>query len=157
VYKIKENLEAVKGKIEALLELKFREEEFQDCFIVDITIGKNNKVQVFVDCEHGVSLATCSQLSRHLESWLDESLVLGEKYTLEVSSPGLERPLIKRQYPKNTGRQIRVKTVEGAVITGLLEKVTDENISVRVEQKKESALVEISFEQIEESKIIVSF
>jgi ribosome maturation factor RimP len=151
-------LETVKGKIEALLAEKFEEETYQDCFIVDITISKSNKVQVFVDCDSGVNLVTCTRLSRYLESWLDESLVLGEKYTLEVSSPGVDRPLIKRQYPKNIGRKIRVKTIEGEIVNGLLEKVSDEQITVKLEKdKKGSGLVEIGFDQIEESKIIVSF
>lgn len=151
-------MEAVKDKINELLLQKFTGEEYKDCFVVDITISKSKKVQVFVDCDNGVNLVTCSKLSRYLESWLDESLVLGEKYTLEVSSPGVDRPLIKRQYPKNVGRKIKVKTKEGQTIKGVLEAVFEEMISVKSEKgKKETQVNEIRFEDIEEAKIIVSF
>lgn len=152
------NLDSVKEKLGELLADKFKEQDYQDCFLVDISISKSARVQVFVDCESGLNLATCGKLSRYLEKWLDESLVLGEKYTLEVSSPGVERPLIKRQYPKNIGRKIRVKKKDGEVIEGKLEAVNEKGIIVEVQlSKKEIKSLDITFEEINESIIIVSF
>jgi ribosome maturation factor RimP len=151
-------LEAVKDKLRDLLEEKFREESFQDCFVVDISISKSNKVQIYVDCDSGVNLKTCSQLSRYLEAYLDESLVLGEKYTLEVSSPGVDRPLIKRQYPKNVGRKIQLKLKEEKKVKGKLEAASDTGIEVLVSKgKKESEVLSIPYDDIVEAKIIVSF
>jgi ribosome maturation factor RimP len=151
-------LEAVKDKIRELLDQKFGEKDYEDCFLVDLTLSKSNKLQVFVDCDSGLNLEKCSLFSRYLESWLDESLALGEKYTLEVSSPGVDRPLVKRQFPKNKGRQIRVKTTEGKLFNGVLDSVSESYISVRIEKKKEDpSLEDIRFDDIEEAKIIVSF
>lgn len=151
-------MEAVKDKIKELLEQKFTEEEFQDCFLVDTTISKSNKVQVYVDCDSGVNLVTCSKLSRYLEAYLDESLVLGEKYTLEVSSPGVDRALIKRQFPKNVGRQIRIKLADEKIVKGLLKESNEEEVVVEVSKgKKETELVRLNFADIVEAKIIVSF
>jgi ribosome maturation factor RimP len=152
------NLDSVKEKLEGLLADKFQEEDYQDCFLVDISISKSARVQVFLDCDSGLNLATCGKLSRYLEKWLDESLVLGEKYILEVSSPGVERPLIKRQYPKNIGRKIRVKKKDGEVIDGKLEAVSEKGIQVELQlSKKEVKSLDITFEEINESIIIVSF
>lgn len=151
-------MEAVKDKLRDLLGQKFTEESFRDCFVVDITISKSNKVQIFVDCDSGVNLKTCSQLSRYLEAYLDESLVLGEKYTLEVSSPGVDRPLIKRQYPKNVGRNIKLKLKEDKKLKGKLEAANEGGIEVLVAKgKKESEVLSIPFDDIVEAKIIVSF
>lgn len=141
-----------------MLKQKFMEESFRDCFVVDMTISKSNKVQIYVDCDSGLNLKACSQLSRYLEAYLDESLVLGEKYTLEVSSPGVDRPLIKRQYPKNVGRKIKLKLKEDKKLKGKLVGANEEGIEVQVSKgKKESEELSISYDDIVEAKIIVSF
>jgi len=151
-------LEAIKRKLIELLDEKFQTEGFQDCFAVEVVISKSNRVQVFVDCDSGLNLAMCGKLSRHLEAYLDESLVLGEKYTLDVSSPGIGRPLIRRQYHKNVGRMVKVYTNEDKRIKGKLLEIKEEAIIVEVDiSKKEKESIEIAFSDIKESKIIVSF
>jgi ribosome maturation factor RimP len=153
------NLDAIKNKIKSLLKEKFSTEEFKDYFLVDLIIGKTGRVQVFVDYEHGgVTLGTCGKISRHIEAYLDESLVLGEKYTLDVSSPGVERSLIKRQFPKHIGRKVKVERNDGETLKGKLISVSPTGISVEIDiSKKEQKTVEILFEEIVKSLIIVSF
>lgn len=151
-------MEAIIEKLKQLLDEFFVQEGFGDCFLVDLIISKSGRVQVFVDCESGVTLEKCSKISRYLEAYLDESLVLGEKYTLDVSSSGIGRPLIKRQYPINIGRKIKVKTLDGSRIKGELLEVDEDGIEVMAElPKKEQKRYRIAFKDIEESKIIVSF
>ena len=153
------NLDAIKKKITSLLEEKFSTEDFKGYFLVDLVISKSGRVQIFVDYEQGgVTLETCGKISRHIEAYLDESLVLSEKYTLEVSSPGVERALIKRQYPKNIGRKIKVERSDGEILKGKLTAVSDTAITIEiVVSKKEQKSVEILFEDIVKSLIIVSF
>lgn len=65
--------------------------------------------------EHGggVTVDDCARVSRSLEEWLDESTDIAERYVLEVSSPGLERPLIRaRDFERFTGREVAVKLTE---------------------------------------------
>lgn len=58
----------------------------------------------------GITVDDCVRVSRGLESWLDEASVLPERYTLEVSSPGVERPLIRRRdFERFAGHAVRVK------------------------------------------------
>jgi len=62
---------------------------------------------------HGVSVADCTQVSRVLEPYLDAAPALSERYVLEVSSPGIERPLLRRRdYDRFAGREVALRTTE---------------------------------------------
>lgn len=160
-------LGVIEQHITTLLNEKFKEEDFQDCFLVDLNFNQGNKkVEVFVDSDSGISFQTCQKLSRYLEGHIDEKGWLGEKYVLEVSSPGIGRPLkFQRQYPKNIGRKVEVKTTEGEKHTGTLVSVTEDAITledkVRIKEGKRKKTVlqkqEISFDQISETKVKISF
>lgn len=96
------------------------EEDLQDCFVVDVK-QTNTKLEVFVDSDSGMTFAKCRRISRMLEAYLDEEEPLGQKYTLNVSSPGVDRPLqFHRQYVKNVGRTLEVTTTEGEKVKGEL-------------------------------------
>lgn len=153
----------IENKITTLLQAKFEEPDYQDYFIVDIA-QNNTKVEVFIDCDSGLSLGQCQKLSRYLEGVIDEQGWLGPKYILEVSSPGLTRPLIPRQYVKNIGRKVKVQT-ESETFEGILEKVENEAVFIsfttveKIGKKKVKTDVvkEIHFDDIKEIKIIISF
>lgn len=77
-----------KKKSHQLLDAKFAEEGFQDCFLVDFHLSAANKLEVFVDCDSGMTLEKCRRMRpTHVEHHFDEAGWLGESYTLEVSSP----------------------------------------------------------------------
>jgi len=58
----------------------------------------------------GITVDECARVSRGLEAWLDELEVMPERYVLEVSSPGVERPLVRpRDWVRFTGQEVRVK------------------------------------------------
>ena len=62
---------------------------------------------------HGVTLDDCARVSRELESYLDADPELPERYVLEVSSPGIERPLVRaRDYERFAGRPVAVRVKE---------------------------------------------
>ena len=75
-------------EIQNLLAEKFREEGFQDCFLVSIEQQKKN-IQIFIDADSGLNLDKCQKISRYLESVFDETSWFGADYVLEVSSPGI--------------------------------------------------------------------
>ncbi|MEM6697188.1 MAG: ribosome assembly cofactor RimP [Bacteroidota bacterium] len=153
-------------KIAQLVNEKLQLEGWEDCFLVEIKQHGNHKLDVFLDSDEGITFEKCRKVSRHLEAVLDEELWLGEKYTLEVSSPGVSRPLkLKRQYIKNIGRKLEVKFEEGGKEEGLLIKVEEDTIfleqKVRIKEgkKKRTEVIEkeIAFEEIKEAKVKVSF
>ncbi|HHS95283.1 MAG TPA: ribosome maturation factor, partial [Phaeodactylibacter sp.] len=114
-------------KVERLLSEKFKEEAFCDCFLVAVELSKGNKLEVFVDSDSGITFTKCQRLSRYLEKFIDEEQWFGDKYTLEVSSPGIGRPLkFVRQYHKNLQRRVEVKKKDGSKEKGILTSVGDD-------------------------------
>ncbi|MEM8906616.1 MAG: ribosome maturation factor [Bacteroidota bacterium] len=153
-------------KIEALLAQKFQEEGFEDCFLVDINLSEGNKLEVFVDSDSALTFKKCQQISRYLEKPIDEQGWLGQKYTLEVSSPGLSRPLkFVRQYRKNLGRKLEVKQLEGPTQSGVLTQVEEtfivleEKVRVKEGKKKVTKMVqhEIPFDNIQQAIVKITF
>jgi ribosome maturation factor RimP len=77
--------------------------------------GSRTRLQVRIDWLNAapgrkVTIEDCATASRHLEAWLDASGVLGPKYVLEVSSPGMERPLRRlAQWARFVGREADVR------------------------------------------------
>ena len=146
-------------KITAIAEERFKESDLSDCFIVDI-VPNNKKLDVFIDTDEGVKFWQCQKLSRAIEAYLDESLDLGESYTLEVSSPGITRPLMfKRQYPRNVGRKVEIMLKDRTKIKGKLTEVKEDEIIVESKgQKKRDIIINnIQFDDIEKTKVLISF
>jgi ribosome maturation factor RimP len=84
--------------------------------LVDVEYRKEGRAAVlrlFLDREGGVTLDDCAKVSRELSEILDVEGFIQEDYTLEVSSPGLNRPLKKAaDYGRYLGRLVRVRTFE---------------------------------------------
>ncbi len=101
-------------------------------------LGAGRLVRVTVDSPGGVDLERIAQLSRGLSRLLDETDLAGASYTLEVSSPGLERPLRRpSQFRKAVGREVILKTraeVAGARNhRGILAGVGEGDVLVNVD------------------------
>jgi ribosome maturation factor RimP len=101
-------------RISQLLQQKYASDEmFADCFTVEVELKPGNKLYIYADSDSGLSLEKCQKLSRFVEHQLDENLWLGETYGIEVSSPGIDRPLkFPRQYLKNIGRTLAIRTLD---------------------------------------------
>lgn len=95
--------------------------------------GPTTVLRVFVDREGGVDTDTLATVNRAISRALDEADMMPGRYTLEVSSPGLERALRRpAHFRAVTGRDVRVKTSEGSVYQGILVEAGDEAISIDV-------------------------
>jgi len=156
----------INRRIEILLTEKFKEEEFEDCYVVDITSGAGSRLDVYIDSDSGMTFTKCRKVSRYLESFIEEENLMGEKYVLNVSSPGIERPLkFARQYKKNIGRKVEVQLLDGEKKTGTLALIEDDTIyieaKVRVKEgkKKKTMMVtsEIKLDQIKKTIVKVTF
>jgi ribosome maturation factor RimP len=94
-------------------------------FLIDLEILQDNKIAIVIDGDKGVPLNECIRVSRAVEGNLDRE---EEDFSLEVSSPDITKPLkVKRQYAKNKGRTLKVKTKEEK-FEGMLEEVSDDGI-----------------------------
>jgi len=151
-------------KIEELTVKALEDLGYDDCFIVDLKVN-NTRVEVFLDSDTSVTFEICRKVSRHIEAVLDEKQWLGEKYTLEVSSAGVGRPLkFPRQYVKNIGRKIEVKTLDGDKVKGVLTAANEDEITVSFQETKKEGKKKIKvdvdqlikLDNVKQSKIKVS-
>lgn len=167
LYVIDNQMELIE-RITQLLEEKFATDEaFADCYIVDIELKPNQRLYVFADSDSGFTFEKCQKLSRYLEGPIDTNGWLGEKYWLEVSSPGIERPLkFPRQYKSNTGRTLTVTLKDKTEHSGTIQS-SDEHQVILVntiierdeKKKKKEVIVEtpIPYDQIEKAVIKLGF
>ena len=149
--------------ITRLLSEKFTENEFVNLFLIEIKFNTSqNKLEVFVDSDTTLTLDQCAVLNRYLQHHIDENNWLGEKYTLDVSSPGVGKPLkLHRQYQKNIGRRLEVRLQEGKPQTGTLVSVDTEVLVLEQEKgkkkEKERIQITIPFDTIKQAMVKVQF
>lgn len=150
--------------LESIVSQSISDLEFNDCYIVEIQIS-NNKFEVFLDSDEGVTFAKCQRISRRVEEKLDADANIPDKYTLDVSSAGVGRPLkLLRQYIKNIGRDLEVKTIDGKILEGELLTADENELSLEVlkdpnskKKVKETEKIIVAMNQISQSKIKVRF
>jgi len=130
----------------------------EDMFLVDVEIKQENMsvVWILVDSEtEDVKVDRCSKISRELSYLVEENEIFNTPYRLNVSSPGLSRPLTDvRQYTKNKGRKalVKYKSNEGfEKVEGTLSLISPERIIVEVTKGNDT---EILFDDIVETKIV---
>lgn len=132
-------------------------------FLVDITVQPGNKISVFVDTMKGVTLEECIAVTRYLESRLDRN---EEDYELEVSSPGLDKPLkLPVQFEKNKGRGLEIVKKDGIKVSGKLVATGHGFITIEKEvrqkdskgkKKIELTAEDMKLEDIKTAKVVIS-
>jgi ribosome maturation factor RimP len=116
----------------------------------------SRKVRLIAYTDEGLDIESAAQLSRQVGEVLDEQDLIAGSYTLEVSSPGADRPLRRaRDFARNIGRDVRVvrhDDVEGpAETTGTVSAVDDDEITLDAE----GAEVRIPLEEIDHGKVVL--
>ena len=117
------------------------------CFIVDVSVSKDNDIVLTVESEEGtIELDDCVALSRYFETKFDREV---EDYSLTVSSAGLDQPFkVFRQFMKAVGTKVEVALKGGKKMVATLEAADQESITLKyvakeaVEGKKKKELVE---------------
>lgn len=146
------------GKIEAFL-LPLIEDT--DIFITAVSIKPTNNIKVFLDADSGLSIEKSARVNRQLRNLINEGGMFPDgDYSLEVSSPGVDEPLVNaRQYKKNVGRTVEVTPLEGEPVTGVLKEVTDDalTLEVKILKKKETRVEVIPMDQVKQTIVQVVF
>jgi ribosome maturation factor RimP len=130
----------IKDKIYELARQVAEDEQFE---LVDVTIlgaGRKMLVRVTIDKEGGVTVGDCERMSRGIEALMDVEDVINTTYMLEVSSPGLDRPLTKmRDFVRSMGKLARIITSEKiggeSFFIGRIVDTGDNFIRLRLEDK----------------------
>ncbi len=112
-------------------------------------------LRLMVDKEEGVTLDDCSRVSRETSDFLDVEDIIEHPYHLEVSSPGLERPLrTVAECRRHLGKKARIKVKEEVdsrrVIVGELQAVDQDEISVLSE---EGETLRLNWENVQKARL----
>ena len=136
-----------------------REVEGVELVLLEEAGSRRNKIlRLYIDHPQGVNLDLCARVSAAVGRALDEADVVDGAYTLEVSSPGIERPLRKRShFEAQIGKKVYVKTrlpIDGSKVwQGILLQVTNESVVVGEGERE----VLIPLEAIGDAHLIYEF
>ena len=136
------------------------------CFIVDVSVSKDNDITLTVESENGtIELDDCVSISRYFETKFDREV---EDYSLTVSSAGLDQPFkVYRQFLKAVGTKVEVLLKGGKKMVAVLEAADEESITLKysakeaVEGKKKKEIVEhvdrFTMDQVNAVKPFIEF
>lgn len=149
--------ETYESRTEALLKPLADAHGFE---LVDVEYVKeagNWYLRAYIDKPGGITVDDCEMISRALSDKLDEEDFIGDSYILEVSSPGLGRPLKKdKDFARSIGKEIEVRTFRAVdkqkEFTGVLKEFDKDSFTIVIEenemtfQRAETALVRLAFD-----------
>jgi ribosome maturation factor RimP len=124
-----------------------------------VSPGKHRIVTCIVDGQSSLNMDQVTAVSRAISELLDEAAFMGEApFTLEVTSPGVDRPLTKpRHFAKNVDRLLKVVRNDGEVVTGRISGNTETELTLSVTEKKEVKEVVIALADIKRATVEIEF
>lgn len=136
-----------------------------DLELVDVVYekeGANFFLRVYIDKAGGVDIEECSKVSEKLSEKLDEADPINEAYFLEVSSPGVERPLKKKEdFEAHVGSYVYIKLFEPIngekEFTGTIGRFENDIIYLTYKDKTKEKEVEIPFAKVAKAHLAVTF
>lgn len=131
-------------------------------FLEDVNLvspGQHRIVTVIVDGQSALNLDQVTVASKLVSELLDQAPFMGETpFTLEVTSPGIDRPLtLPRHFAKNVDRLLKVTKLDGSVITGRILSNTETEVTLTVTEKKEVKEVVITLPEIKRAQVEIEF
>ncbi len=129
--------EQLKDKLVELIEPLIESKGFE-LVRLDYTPGRHGRLNLYIDCESGVTIEHCETISKAVSDLLDFYDPITHAFTLEVSSPGIERPLTKKKhFERFEGEKVKVKTgeeIEGRKnFSGTLAGTKENSIVINLE------------------------
>jgi ribosome maturation factor RimP len=117
--------------------------------------GKRRLLRVAVDRDGGVTMDDIADATREISQVLDGSEVMGRQpYTLEVTSPGTDRPLVApRHWRRNRGRLVKATLADGSTVTGRVTASDDATATLDVD----GTLREVPFDTVAKAKVQIEF
>ncbi len=120
--------------------------------------GRHSVLRVYIDHENGILIDDCETVSRQLSAVMDVEDPISSEYTLEVSSPGIDRPLFTlEQFTQYIGEQVKIKlrspVEERRSYQGLIRSVEDQDVVVQVDEYEYLLPIDL----IEKANILPNF
>ena len=132
--------------------------ERENVELVDLKLG-GRRLTVFIDKDGGIGVDDCARMNRAIGDLLDVEDPMAGRYLLEVSSPGLDRPLrTPRDFGRSVGRKVMItrherEGVHQEPVTGIIQGCGDGAVALKVEDR----IVEITLEDIATAQLTVEF
>lgn len=129
-------------------------------FVVDIKQSNSNQIFVYIDDFNGLTIDECRRISKSIESVFDREV---EDYSLEVSSPGLDKPFkVIEQYKKNINKEIKLVLKDDISHEGILTSIDADGLNLTVKKKlnkKETidTTEYFNFNQIKKANLKIDF
>lgn len=123
---------------------------------VEVTsAGKRSVVRVAIDKDGGVDMDAVAEATRAISAALDASDAMGSgSYTLEVGSPGVDRPLtLPRHWRRNAGRLVKVTLTDGSEVLGRIGESDDLAVSLDVDGATQS----LSYADVAKARVQIEF
>ncbi len=120
--------------------------------------GKNSLLRIYIDQEDGITVDDCALVSHQVSGVLDVEDPIRGEYSLEISSPGADRPLFKAaDYERFAGQQVRIRTAVAVLgrrnFTGSLKGLEGEQVIVEVDGEEYS----LPFDQIDQARLVPEY
>ena len=150
---------AIKDQIAELVTPALAQSQY---FLEDVNLvspGNHRIVTCIVDGESALNLDQVTDASKIISALLDEAAFMGETpFTLEVTSPGTDRPLtLPRHFAKNRTRLLKATLNDGSVVTGRITENSETSVTLEVTEKKIAKSVEISLADIKRAVVEIEF
>jgi ribosome maturation factor RimP len=147
----------IESRVESMVMPIIEEGNFELVDVEYVKEGSNFYLRIYADKEGGINIDDCVMISRALEAKLDEDDFISEAYILEVSSPGLGRPLKKeKDFKRSIGKELDIKLYKAIdkqkEFTGVLTSYTADEIVLDIDgtehtfDRKDLALIRLALD-----------
>lgn len=150
--------ESYESKTEAFLKPLLEEYHFELVDVEYVKEGSNWYLRAYIDKEGGITVDDCEVVSRRLSDWLDKEDFIEDSYILEVSSPGLGRPLKKeKDFVRSMGKRVDIRLYRQRDnqkdFTGILTNYDKDSVTIESEggeemvfERSDIALIRLAFD-----------
>ena len=150
--------ERYESKTEAFLLPLVEERHFELVDVEYVKEGSSWYLRAYIDKEGGIAIDDCETISRILSDWLDKEDFIDDSYILEISSPGLGRPLKKeKDFARSLGKEVDVKLYRARDkqkdFTGILAEYDKNTVTIELDggsrmvfERQEIALIRLAFD-----------
>ncbi len=150
--------EMYESRTEEFLLPLMEERRFELVDVEYVKEGSSWYLRAYIDKEGGIAIDDCEMISRLLSDWLDKEDFISDSYILEVSSPGLGRPLKKeKDFARSLGKEVDIKLYRAREkqkdFTGTLAEYDKDTVTIELEdgsrmvfERQEIALIRLAFD-----------
>ncbi|MFT6268420.1 MAG: ribosome maturation factor RimP [Alphaproteobacteria bacterium] len=151
-------LSQLEKKLTQMLEAPVEAIGFELVGVEFVRAGKHSTLRIYIDSENGVEVEDCADVSRQVSAVLDVEDPITNEYNLEVSSPGMDRPLFKPEhYHQVVAQTITVKLQmpqdDRRNFKGLLESCDDRGFVMVVDKEK----FELAYDNVLKANLVPEF